>query len=351
MSDTYLDQQNLIHIIGRFMDAQSILATVQLGIAEALKDGPKQCKEIAATTNTQAEPLYRLLRVLVGLGVLCEDPEQVFQLTSMGRCLLSNEPHSLRNIVLMFNELYKPCWTNLAYTLQTGKSAFEHTFGMRFLPYMEQNPGTNRLFDRAVGELSSMYDVAVAAAYDLSSYKRIADIGGGIGTFLAVLLHRYPEHTGILFEQPSVIEAAQNNLEQQGVSSRCTLVGGDFLESVPSGADVYIMKGVLSDWDDANALKILENCRKAITPQGRLLVIQRVLSVESSFSSEIINLHKMLMKTPNVRIRTEAELRVLFEGSGFQLNRIIPTSTEMSIIEAEPSPRATGDAEKTSASV
>jgi predicted O-methyltransferase YrrM len=176
---------------------------------------------------------------------------------------------------------------------------------------------------------------AVAATYDFSKVRSIVDVGGNQGTLIATILRKYPAAQGTLFDRPDVVKTAKRQLAKAGVDDRCTIVGGDFFTSVPSGGDAYMLSYVLHDWDDERCVAILARCRQAMLATGVLLVIEMVLPEgnEPSFS-KWLDLHMLVMSSG--RERTAEQYRKLLQASGFDVTRVIPTPAGSTIVESKP---------------
>ncbi|GAA6620723.1 methyltransferase [Scytonema sp. NUACC26] len=311
--------------------SRCIYVIAKLGIADLLKDGSQHCDALAAATNTHSDSLYRVLRSLAGLGIFAEIQPRCFELTPLADCLQSNVPGSIRDMAIFRGEEhYYKSWGDLMYSLQTGKSAFEYLYNMDLFEYNEQNPLQGEIFDRAMTSSKDEY-TEFLKAYDFSSIGTLVDVGGGKGSFLSAVLEANPTMTGILFDQPEVIDRAKNS--HQFLNNRCQLVGGSFFEGIPEGGDAYVLKHIIQDWDDRRSCAILRNCYQAMGKYARLLVIDFVLPPANEPSeSKFIDVN-MLVMCPGGCIRTEAEFRELFKSVGFKLNKVIPTQSEVSILE------------------
>lgn len=318
---------------GGFATAQCVFAATKLGIADLLKAGPQHCDELARVTDTNSDALYRLLRALACIGVFAETAPRCFQLTPLAACLQQDEPGTLRNLLILRAEFIYGCWGDLMHSLRTGQSAFEHRYGMNLFQYLEQNPAVDELFNRAMTEVSAQENAAILAVVDFPSVGKLVDVGGGQGTFLATLLQHYPAVTGILFDRSQAIEKARGVLKREGLLERCELVAGDFFVSVPAGADSYVLKSILHNWDDQHAIKILQNCYRAMAGAGRLLVLDSVVSPDNaSRRSSFFDLAMLVLFSG--RSRTAEEYRQLLESARFKLTKITPTASETSVIEA-----------------
>lgn len=314
-----------------------LYVVAKLGIADLLKDGSQHCDALAAATNTHSDSLYRVLRALAGIGIFAETQPRCFELTSLANCLQSNAPDSLRNnAILRGEEYYQKPWANLMYSVETGKSAFEHLYGMDLFEYYEQNSAGRKLFhgDSFVSkEESAKMCAPYLEAYDFSSIDKLIDVGGSKGYILAGILEAYPTMTGILFDLPKVIDEAKNLHEAISVNDRFQLVAGSFFETVPEGGDAYLLREVIHLYDDERAIAILKRCHEAMKEQGRLLVLERVMSPEyESYIDKIADVHLLVM-CPGGRERSQTEFQDLFESAGFKLTKIIPMEQNLCIIE------------------
>ena len=223
-------------------------------------------------------------------------------------------------------------WAELSYSVKTGQPSFEKVHGQPAFDYFWSNEKAGKLFNDAMTSNSAFSSVAVVNGYDFSSISVLADIGGGHGFLLASILAKYDTVKGILYDMPIIVSEAKKLLNAHGVSSRCELIGGNFFESVPTGCDAYLMKHIIHDWNDEQCITLLQNCRKAMTVGGKVLVVEIVVPEGNEPSpGKLIDL-QMLQYLPGCE-RTEKEYRQLFDNAGFKLTRIIPTTSPFSIIE------------------
>lgn len=310
----------------------------ELRIADLLADGPRSAESLAAQARAHGPSLDRLLRVLAALGVAAEDGRGGYGLSEAGQFLRSDVPGSLRAIAAMFGgELHSRAWACLNHSIRTGETAWEHVFGEPLFAYLQGDPEAAAMFDEAMTSSSAAQSQAVVAAYDFSGIGTLVDVGGGHGTLLATILGQTPTLKGVLFELPHVADGAGAVFEAAGVRDRVEVVGGDFLESVTAGADAYIMKRIIHDWDDARAASILRNCREAMAPGGRVLVVDCVIDDSpSSVYAKMLDI-EMLALAPHGKERTEAEWRTLFAAAGLRLERIVDTMSPARVIEGRAS--------------
>ncbi len=334
LSEKIPPETTMMQMVVGYWVSRCIYVAAKLGIADLLKDGSQDCDALAAATNTHSDSLYRVLRLLASVGIFSETQPRCFQLTPLAACLQSNVPNSIRAAAIMRGEEhYYKAWGNLMHCVQTGESAFDDLYGMNLFEYNAQNPTQGQIFDRAMAE-SSDENAAVLAAYDFSSIGKLVDVGGGKGGLLAAILQANPSMTGVLFDQPDVIDRAKNSLEAAVVSERTQLVGGDFFKALPAGGDAYVLKHIIQDWDDERSRVILQGCHQAMGEQGRLLVIEPLIPPGNELHAGKFFDVNMLVMCPGGRIRTEAEYRELFKSTGFKLTKIVPTQLETSVIEA-----------------
>lgn len=323
----------LMQMATGYVVSQALYVAAKLKIADLLKDGPRTSEELAQAVGANARFLYRTLRALASLGVFAETEDGRFTLTPAAELLRTDVQGSMHAMVIWMNEPFHwRVYEEMLDAVKTGKLAFEKVFGMEPFPYFVANPEVARIFDNAMTSFSLMTAPAVTAAYDFSSIKRLVDVAGGHGLLISTILKANPHMQGVLFDMPTVIEGAGRLIEEAGVSDRCEKVAGDFFEAVPAGGDAYIMKHIIHDWDDERSLTILRNCHRAMTENGKLLLVEVVLPPgnEPSFG-KIMDIEMMLL--PGGTERTEAEYRELFAAAGFRLTRIVPTQSPASVIE------------------
>jgi SAM-dependent methyltransferase len=330
MNDPNLQDQ-LARLVSGYWYTQTIYVATKLGIAELLKDGPKSAQELAHATGTNARALYRLLRALASISIFAEE-EGRFSLTPLAECLL--DP-STKAMATMRGDFQYRAWGELLYSVQTGESAFEKVYGKPIFDFFVENPEPGRLFDQAMTGVHGRETGAMLEAYDFTGIKTLADIGGGNGSVITAILKKYPAMQGIIFDLSGVMERTKANLKVAGLEGRCRIVPGNFFQAVPPGADAYLMRHIIHDWDDDNSLAILRNCRQAMDKGGKLLVVEGVVPPGNEPSvSKFFDL--AMMVSPGGMERTEDEYRQLFEAGGFTLKRIVSTQTWISVIEGEP---------------
>jgi SAM-dependent methyltransferase len=277
-----------------------------------------------------------VLRLLASVAVFAEEADGKFALTPIGACLRTGVPGSMHDVVLLFGGITDKAWSDLLYSVETGKPAFNRVFGMDSFSYMAQHPDEAVNFDKAMSSFTTQIAVAVTAVYDFSTFRRVVDIGGGNGSLLAGILRANPSLRGIVFERHHVAERARKHVRDEGLADRCEVVGGDFFREVPDGGDAYLLKHVIHDWDDEHATEILKNCGRAMGASGRLLIVEGIYPLRIDPSEECrgaaSNDVNMLVCTGG-RQRSEDEFRSLLHAAGLKLMRIVPTPARVGVIE------------------
>jgi hypothetical protein len=331
-SDPRLD---LLGLINGFQITQAIHVASTLRVADHLKDGARPVGELATLTRSHPNSLYRLLRALAAVGVFHEGEGRTFALTPMGDCLRSDSATSIGAWAEVVGSPYVwQAWGHLLHSVQTGENAFQDLNGKDVWQFRAEHPQHGATFDRAMTEHSRGSAEAVIRAYDFSSFAHIVDIGGGQGSLLSAILRAHPHIRGTLFDQPAVVTGARAVLAERGVIERCDIVGGSFLETVPKGGDAYLMRVVIHDWEDPEAVAILKVCRRAMCDTAKLLLIERLVAPPNDMpATKFSDLNMLVM--PGGRERTREEFSDLFAAAGFELTGIFPAGMH-NVIEGRP---------------
>jgi hypothetical protein len=324
-----LPQEQISRMLTGYWITQALYVAAKLGLADLLKDGLKSTDDLAAATQTHPRALYRLLRALASVGVFAEHDGHRFSLTPLAECLRS-EPGSQRALAIMVGEEHYHAFAELLYSVQTGKTAFDKVYGLPVFDFLSKHPEKAKVFDEAMVGVHGRETAAMLEAYDFSGIGVLADIGGGNGSVLSAVLQKHPKMRGILFDLPGVAERAKANIQASGLAGRCQVLTGSFFDSVPGGADAYLMRHIIHDWDDEKSTRILKNVHRTMGKEGRLLVVESVIGREFSFG-KLLDLAMLVI--PGGAERTEGEYRRLYEHAGFRLTRIVPTKAEISVIE------------------
>jgi ubiquinone/menaquinone biosynthesis C-methylase UbiE len=320
-------------IFGAFV-SKAVSVAAELGVADLLAEQPQTVAALAAATSTHERSLYRVLRTLASVGVFRETGDKVFELTPLAEPLRADAPRSMRNgAIFMGAEWHWRVYGEMLHSVRTGKSAWSRANGAEVFDYLAANPEHGEVFNRAMTDISAVAASAITEAYDFTGIDTLVDVAGGHGYLLAAALRANPDARGVLFDLPQVIDGAPATLEREGVTDRVELSSGDFFASVPEGADAYMMKHIIHDWDDERALLILNNIRRAMRDDGRVLVCETVVPEgnEPHFG-KLMDL-EMLVSPGGVE-RTAREYRELLARAGLELKRIIPTRSYLSVVEA-----------------
>lgn len=330
---TMSPHMQLDRMITGYWVSQAIYAAAKFSIADHLSDGPKSVEDLAQQSGANPDALYRLLRALASLGIFAEGAPRQFALTPLAEPLQANVPGSKRALALMSGDEQFRAWGEIEYSIQTGHKAFDKVFGQPIFDYLGQHPEKAKVFDAAMVGIHGRETDVILENYDFSGVSALADLGGGNGSQIIRILQRYPALHGILFDLPHVIERAKAPIEAAGVAGRCQLMAGSFFESVPAGASVYTLRHIIHDWDDEKSLTILRNCHRVMTADSRLLIIETIIPPGNDpFGGKLLDLVMLLI--PGGKERTVEEYRELLGQAGFDLARVVPTNTELSVLEA-----------------
>ncbi len=309
---------------GRWVTA-AISAAAELGLADAL-DAPRSLDELAAAAGCHAPSLERLLRVLVGEGLLATERDGRYALTPVGAQLRTG---ALRDLAMFVGRpTWWAPWSALAHSVRTGEAAFEQVHGASLFEHLAEHPDEARFYDSAVDAFTRTEGAALADAFDFGAVRSVVDIGGGRGTLLLEVLRKHPHLRGVLFDRPHVVDEARGRLP-----ANADAAGGDFFERVPGGADVYVVRHVVHNWDDDQATRILHNCAEAMSPGGRVLVVEGVvLPGDRQDATRLLDL-EMLVLTGAGRERTQPEMRRLFRAAGLKLVKAGPLAGPTRLFE------------------
>ncbi len=322
-------------MITGYWTTQAVYVAAKLGISDLLQAGPQTSEQLAAETKTHAPSLFRLLRALASLGVYEQQADGRWAMTPKAEPLCSDVFGSQRALAIMSGEEHFVAAGELLYCVQTGKRGFDKLYGEPVFDWLSKHPEQAANFDQAMVSVHGRETGAMVEAYDFSTIPTVADVGGGNGSLLRGVLVRYPQVRGLLCDLPSVVERAKAAIQADGLKDRVQLVPTNFFEAVPAGANAYLLRHIIHDWADDEALQILRNIRKVVPSDGRLLIIEGIVSPgnERQFT-KLLDL--AMLTLPGGKERTEAEYRELLAAAGFELSRIVPTEAGVSVIEGRP---------------
>lgn len=315
-----------------------IHAAAELALADLLAAGPQSSGELARRAGAHRDALHRALRGLTQLGVFAQLDDGRFALTPLGECLRSDHPRSLRDAARVWgHESHARPWADLLPTVATGEPAFRRLFGTDLFSYLARDPRLAARFNEGLARGLAARNAPVVAAYDFGGLGLIADVGSGLGGLLLGILATAPRARGIVFDLPHCEPDVARAVAAAGLADRCRFVGGDFFAAVPPGADAYLLRHVLSDWDDERAVAILASCRRAAPPAGRLLVIGWLPPADEPWPADVVWADVNLMAVPGGRERTAEEYGGLLARAGWRAVRVVPTELPAyAIIEAAP---------------
>jgi ribosomal protein S25 len=330
-----LPQEQMLTLLTGHWLAQMLFAVTKLGVPDVLGAKALAPDAIAAKVGANAAVLRRVLRALASSGVFAEDARGRFKLTALGNTLRSGKG-SVRDFALMIVAPYNwQAWEALPEAISRGESAFDLKFGSPLFDYLKAHPDDDRQFSASMAAISGTENEAVARAYPWKRHRQLVDVGGAHGHLLATILRHNKKLRGVLYDQPQVVAgaAASGFVHAPGVRERCEVVGGSFFDGVPAGADAYLMKYILHDWEDAKCARILGHCRHALAPGGRVLVVDRVIAPGNAPDwSKWLDIQMLV--GPGGQERTLAEFRALFASAGMKLVAVHPTQGPLSVLEA-----------------
>ncbi len=327
----------LKYILQELWIVRAVHVAVKLGIADLCREGPKSVEELAQATETHALSLYRLLRCLASAAIFDEIRPRVFVNTALSEALRSDLPNSIRDQAMLDAQEWS--WKtveNLEYSIRTGKSAMVDAYGMDCWEYCKERPEQAAIFGKAMANITRLAIPDLVRSYDFSTCSTLVDVGGGQGGLLRAILSAYPGIKGILFDLHQFIEQAREQIEPE-IRDRLQLVAGDYFVAVPEGGNTYLLRKVIHGCNNEDAVKLLRICRRAMKPEGKLLLIETIIQTGGGRETT-------LDKTMDLRLlaisgggeRTSEEFAALYEAAGFKLTQIIPAPAALSIIEGKP---------------
>ena len=323
----------LFQMITGYAVSQAIFVVAKLDVAEHVAAGPVPVEDLARKTKAGPDALYRVLRALASVGVFTETSPRRFANTPMSECLRPGVPGSQHAGALMIASLCYPAFGELPWSIATGRPGFDKVFGAPIFDYLSKHPDEGRCFDQAMSSIHGPETPAMIEAYSFARFQTIVDIGGGNGSTLLEVLRSAPRARGIVFDLPGVVARAESTIRDAGLGDRCRIAGGSFFESVPKGADAYILRHIIHDWDDQKSIEILRRCREAMAPGGKVLVVESVVPTgDEPHPSKWLDI--IMLAVPGGRERTCAEYETLMATAGLKLERVVATRSPVSVVEA-----------------
>jgi O-methyltransferase/methyltransferase family protein len=326
----------LRRLVNGYQASQAIHVAATLGVADHLADGPRTSDELADAVGAHAESLYRLLRALAALGVLREEDGRRFALTPVGACLRADADEPVGRWAAFVGRPYVwRAWDGLLDAVRTGENAFGRLHGVDAWTYRIRDPEEGAIFDRAMADLTRRSHPSTLAAFDFSPFGTVVDVGGGNGALLVALLGAHPRMRGVVLDLPHAIAAARRAIAAAGLEDRCEAVAGSFFDGVPPGGDAYVLRAILHDWDDDEAVAILRSVRAAAAPDATLVVIERDVGPPNTVPEAKLSDLNMLVVLGG-RERTADEYAALLAAGGFRLAERHPAGFGLSVMVATP---------------
>jgi SAM-dependent methyltransferase len=325
----------MLELTTGYIVSRCIHAVAELSVADRIGDTASDVEVLAQQCGVQPGPLRRVLRLLSSWGVFREEAPGFFGHTALSETLKVDHPSSMRGWAQMTGGPIFSAFSGLMHSLESGSPAFPAVHGAPPYRYFATHPKDRAAFADAMGDWNRQLARSLLAARDFSSAQLMVDVGGSYGHLLAALLATRPQARGIVFDLPEIASGARERIPALGLQDRCQVIGGDFFESVPAGGDLYLMSWILHNWGDADCVRILSNCRKAIAPGGRLLTIDHVIQAGNDHDFGRTSDLAMLVAFGGQE-RTEPELRGLLREAGFRLLSVTALSVPVCLLESEP---------------
>jgi SAM-dependent methyltransferase len=324
----------MMELITEAWTAQAITAAADLGVADALAKAPLSIDELAAAVDADSDTLGRLLRALISRGIFRQRRDGRYDLTALADTLRSDADVSLAEYArLVGSPEFREHWSHLADAVRTGRAVIPELHGKPAFEWLADEPALAEIFNHAMTSFSSFSIAPVIAAYDFSPYPTIVDVGGGHGRLLAAILAATPAARGVLFDLPQVVAGARTLLRDHHVQDRVRIVEGSFFEHVPDDGDAYVLKHVIHDWPDDDAVRILRNVRAAARKGKRVLLVEMVIpNHDRDFPGKWLDLQMLIAAA--ARERTASEYGQLLNRAGFQMTRVVETASPFSIVES-----------------
>ena len=314
--------------------SQAIEAAAELGIADALAAGPLTGGELARRVGADPDAMNRLMRALISRGVFRQRRDGTYALNALADTLRADAPVSMAGAAMFYGSpQHREHWSMLAESVRTGKATIPALRGKGFFDYLTDDAQLAALFNAAMTSISEMAEQTIVAAYDFTPCRMIVDVGGGHGRLLAAILSAAPTARGVLYDLPDVVSAAPAQLHKLGVAGRVRIEAGSFFEDIPAGGDTYVLKHIIHDWPDDEAVVILRKLRAACNATATVLLVELVIPEhDRDFIGKWADLE--MLQGVNGRERTAAQYRTLLERSGFKMTRVVPTASPFSLVEA-----------------
>ncbi|CCK30250.1 O-demethylpuromycin-O-methyltransferase [Streptomyces davaonensis JCM 4913] len=319
--------------------SRALCAVAELGIPDALADGPRTAARLARDTGAHEAALHQALTALTAFEVFEALPDGRFALARLGTALTTSAPGSALPSALMAQALTARAWQGIPDTVRTGTPAFDQEFGADFFAVLDQRPDLRDLFDATQARDVELESAAILRAHDFSTAGTLVDVGGGDGALLCELLAAHPELRGVLLDRPAAAAAARARFTAAGLADRAETRAGDFFTAVPDGGDVYLLREILHDWDDEQCVTVLAACRRAMPAHARLVVVELAADDRPGTDADarmtaLMTLY-MLSVLPG-RERTPGEFEALFGKAGLRLTSVTRLTGQKTLLVAVP---------------
>ncbi|HRW63412.1 MAG TPA: methyltransferase [Bacteroidales bacterium] len=324
---------SIIEIVQGFYVSKAVAVAAELKIADYLKDTPKPVSELALLTQTHEESLYRLLRMLASQGIFKEKLNRVFSNNRLSLTLTDGDESMRHMVIHQVNSINWKMFEELDYVVKTGNNAAQKILGMDVFEYLEKNPDRNIIYNKAMTNSSLMLSYAILSEYSFKKACKIIDIGGGEGILLAMILYKYPNAHGVVFDLPHVVDGAKQIARDYQVSERLETINGNFFESVPADGDVYILKSIIHNLSDEQCASVLQKIKNAMSENGKVLIIEPIVENNNTYSFAKLYDIQMMVGRSGGKERTKVQFEDIIKKSGLKLNRIVHTAAPFSIIE------------------
>jgi SAM-dependent methyltransferase len=336
-------RRTLMQLVFGTMATQVLGMATRMDLADAIGDNGSNIDDLAKMYDIRRERINRLVRAFASLGMCVERSPGRFALTDTGSLLRKDNPGSLHDFVqLMTEPVIQEAWLHTESSIRTGRTAFDEVFGMPVFKYFADKPELSALFNSAMSQRTQAEGVATTLSekYDFSRFSTVVDVGGGDGTLLTAILKCYPHLHGVVFDTVEGVAQAADTVKAAGLSERCTVTAGDVFDSLPVGADLYLLKSVIHMWDDDRAATILERCRAVLPPHGRLLIIEPILPetvyVDASENLYLTDLHMLGVVGGKERTRTDFEQLCTRSGFTVSMSFRLAPQVDFCLIDAAP---------------
>jgi hypothetical protein len=329
-----IDLVALRQMVMGFRLTQLVHVAAQLGLADVLHERPATVAELAARVDADPSALGRVLRALASVGLFAEDADEPgrYLMTPLAEGLRRDVPGSLHPVACLYGaEWLWDAYGRALHSVRTGEPGFDAVHGEPLYEFLDGHPEAAATFHGAMSAFSAQEQAAILDAYDFSGVSGIVDVGGGEGALLEAILRANPTAHGVLFDLAPALVGARQRLDPI-VARRIDVVAGDFFDAITLGGDLYVLKSVLHNWSDEEAVVILRRCRDAMVERGRVLVAERVIA-EGDGPSEAKLFDLNMLVVVGGRERTVDEFADLFGAAGLAVTHVVETASPLSLVE------------------